>query len=182
MKARLQRLSTPLVFLFHFIPACCRKCDPSGMTTHPVFDASLFFLFCRTEQTDLSCACSCCIAAAAAPLSETVHVQDLRRHMTAPRVPDSFWRTTTSWRQPSPAWDYAASLVPPRVSPMWTSKSKLSTADAGNYRASKPARMFQQQMESPDVMHICPPCRQQDSTGGPTSHRRTWGGCFIPPA
>lgn len=180
MKAWLQRLSTPVVFLFRFIPACCRKCDPSGMTTHPVFDASLGFFFCKTEQKDLSCACSCRIAVAAALLSERVYVQDLRRHMTAPRVPDSFWRTTTSWRQPSPAWDYAASLVPPRVSSMWTSKSKLSTADAGNYRASERARMFQQQMESPDVMLICPRCRQQDSTGDPTSHRRTGGAVLSP--
>lgn len=152
-EARLERLSTPVVFLFHFIPACCRKCDPSDMTTLPVCGASLVF-FCKTEQIDLSCACCCCLAVAAAPLSETVYVQDLGRHMTAPRVPDSFWRRTASWRQPSPAWDYAASLVPPQVSSMWTSKSKLSTADAGNYRASERARMFQQQTEAPDVMHI----------------------------
>lgn len=122
MKARLERLSTRVVFLCHFIPACCRKCDPSGMTMHPVFDASLFFFFCKTKQKDLSCACSCCLAVAAAPLAETVSVQDLRGHMTAPRVPDSFWRTTTSNH-------HLPGITPPRSSLLMSHPCGLQRAN-----------------------------------------------------
>ena len=84
MKALFELFSTLVVFIFNFIPACCRKCDSSCTTT------DLCFLKKRLDVL------FCFIALAAAPLFQMVYVQDLRRHMTTPRVTDPFLREIPS--------------------------------------------------------------------------------------